>query len=62
MKGIPEFLNSWLGVWGMFQGYVGKFLDCAFIFVLKLKQQTSFPKTIEMPQHTDQEIAHTGPK
>ena len=41
MKGIPEFLNSWLGVWGMFQGYVGKFLDCAFIFVLKLYLQSN---------------------
>ena len=33
-KGIPKppnernsFINRWLGVWGMFQGYVGKFLD-----------------------------------
>ena len=32
--GIPKppnernsFINRWLGVWGMFQGYVGKFLD-----------------------------------
>ena len=36
--GIPKppnernaFINRWLGVWGMFQGYVGKFLETGLL-------------------------------
>ena len=29
---INWLLNCWLGVWGMFQGYVAKFLDLSVDF------------------------------
>ena len=62
--------NSWIpkqlvGGLGYVPGVCWKILRLCLHFCAETifaKQQTSFPKTIEMPQHMDQEIAHTGPK
>ena len=47
--GIPKppnernsFINRWLGVWGMFQGYVGKFLESGYLRRLILYEGIPF--------------------